>query len=39
MNIRRVVLDVDMAVKRPSLIELARIIAQCKGVAALNITV
>jgi hypothetical protein len=39
MNLRRVVLDVDMAVKRPSLIELAQAISQCAGVEAVNITV
>jgi len=39
MNIRRVVMDVDMAVKRPSLIDLAQAISQCAGVEAVNITV
>ncbi len=39
MNIRRLVLDVDKAIKRPSLIELAQAIDSCKGVNAFNITV
>lgn len=39
MNIRRLVLDVDKAVKRPSLIELAQAIDRCAGVEAFNITV
>jgi len=32
-------MDVDMAVKRPSLIDLAQAISQCAGVEAVNITV
>jgi uncharacterized protein len=39
MNIRRLVLDVDKAIKRPSLIELAQAIDGCEGVEAFNITV
>jgi len=39
MNVRRVLLDVDKAVARPSLIELARAIEAVESVAALNITV
>jgi hypothetical protein len=39
MNIRRLVLDVDKALKRPSLIELAQAIDSCDGVAAFNISV
>ncbi|MER3483488.1 MAG: hypothetical protein C4332_10435 [Meiothermus sp.] len=39
MNIRRVVLDVDKALARPSLLELAEAIAQVKGVEGFNITV
>lgn len=39
MNLRRVVLDVDKAIKRPSLFELAQAISQCSGVEAVNITV
>jgi hypothetical protein len=39
MNLRRVVLDVDKAIKRPSLFELAQAISQCPGVEAINITV
>lgn len=39
MNIRRVVLDVDKAVARPSIPELAAAIEGVKGVEGLNITV
>jgi hypothetical protein len=39
LNIRRVVLDVDKALKMPSLIEIATAIQNCAGVAAQNITV
>jgi uncharacterized protein len=39
MNIRQLLLDVDKAVARPSLIEIARAIDVCRGVEALNITV
>ncbi|MFO1129730.1 MAG: DUF211 domain-containing protein [Rhodospirillales bacterium] len=39
MNVRRLVLDVDKAIARPSLIEIGQAIAACHGVEALNITV
>jgi len=39
MNVRRLVLDVDKAVARPSLVELAEAIDACSGVQAFNITV
>lgn len=39
MNIRRLVLDVDKAIARPSLIELAQAICSCPGVEGANITV
>jgi hypothetical protein len=39
MNIRRVLLDVDKAVARPSLVELADAITSVTGVEAVNITV
>ena len=39
LNIRRVVIDVDKALKTPSLIEIAQQIASCRGVSASNITV
>jgi len=39
LNIRRVVIDVDKALTMPSLIEIARAIQGCAGVAAHNITV
>ncbi len=39
MNLRRVVLDVDKAVVRPSLIEIGEAISDVAGVEALNITV
>lgn len=39
MNLRRVVLDVDKAVSRPSLLEIAREIEEVGGVQGLNITV
>ncbi len=39
MNLRRIVLDVDKATKRPTLIELAAAITECSGVKAINITV
>jgi hypothetical protein len=39
MNIRRLVLDVDKAIARPSLIEIARAIGEAPGVESLNITV
>jgi hypothetical protein len=37
MNIRRLLLDVDKAIKRPSLIELAQAIDSSDGVEAFNI--
>ncbi len=39
MNIRRLVLDVDKARARPSLLQIAEAIERCKGVEALNVTV
>lgn len=39
MNIRRLVLDVDKAVARPSIIELAIAIERAQGVEGVNITV
>lgn len=39
MNIRRLVLDVDKAISRPTLIEVAEAIEQVKGVEGFNITV
>lgn len=39
MNIRQLLLDVDKAVARPSLIEIAAAIDGCRGVEAVNITV
>lgn len=39
MNIRRLVLDVDKAVARPSLQEIAEAICSCRGVEAVNVTV
>jgi hypothetical protein len=39
MNIQRILLDVDKALARPSLIELAQAIDAVDGVAAINITV
>jgi hypothetical protein len=39
MNIRRLVLDVDKAITRPSIIEIAKSISACGGVEAVNITV
>lgn len=39
MKIRRLVLDVDKAVSRPSLVELAAAIERVEGVQGLNITV
>lgn len=38
-DIRRLVLDVDKAVRRPSLVDVAAAIARCSGVQACNITV
>jgi hypothetical protein len=39
MNIRRLVLDVDKAKIRPSMVELAEAISSCRGVKGVNITV
>ncbi len=39
MNIRRLVLDVDKAIARPSVIEIAKVISDCVGVESVNITV
>ncbi len=39
LNIRRLVIDVDKAAARPSLLELAAAIDKVAGVEALNITV
>jgi uncharacterized protein len=39
MNIRQLVLDVDKAVVRPSLLEIIAAIDGCSGVQAVNITV
>jgi uncharacterized protein len=39
MNIRQLLLDVDKAVARPSLIEIAAALDACAGVEAVNITV
>jgi uncharacterized protein len=39
MNIRQLLLDVDKAVARPSLIEIAAALDRCQGVEAANITV
>jgi hypothetical protein len=39
MNIRRLVLDVDKAISRPSVVEIARAISGVPGVDGLNITV
>lgn len=38
-NLRRLVMDVDKAVRAPSLIEIAVAIQSCSGVEACNITV
>lgn len=39
MDIRRLVLDVDKAISRPSVIEIAKAIDACSGVESVNITV
>jgi hypothetical protein len=39
MNIRRLLLDVDKAISRPTVIEIAQAISDCAGVQATNITV
>jgi uncharacterized protein len=38
MNIRRLLLDVDKALTRPSLLDIGKAISVCTGVEALNIT-
>jgi uncharacterized protein len=39
LNVRRLVMDVDKALSRPSLVEIADAIQGCHGVKACNITV
>jgi hypothetical protein len=39
MNIRRLVLDIDKAISRPSLLEIGEAIEKVSGVAGFNITV
>lgn len=39
MNIRRLLFDVDKALARPSLLEIAEAVSCCKGVKAFNIAV
>jgi hypothetical protein len=39
MNIRQLLRDVDKAIVRPSLLEIAAAIDACRGVEAVNITV
>jgi hypothetical protein len=39
LNIRRLVLDVDKAIARPTLIDLAAAIERVQGVEAVNVTV
>jgi hypothetical protein len=39
VNIRQLLLDVDKAVVRPSILEIAGAIDACRGVEAVNITV
>jgi uncharacterized protein len=39
MNIRQLLLDVDKAIVRPSLLEIAAANYACRGVEAVNITV
>lgn len=39
MNIRRLVLDVDKAIARPTIIDIVHAISSCAGVEATNITV
>lgn len=39
MNIRRLVLDVDKALARPTIVEIARAISGCAGVEDVNVTV
>lgn len=39
LNIRRLVLDVDKALRKPTLVEMVAAIQMCSGVEACNITV
>jgi hypothetical protein len=39
LNVRRLTMDVDKAIARPSILELATAICGCSGVAGFNITV
>ena len=39
MNLRRLLLDVDKAIARPTLLDIAQAIEGCKGVEAFNVTV
>jgi len=39
MNIRRLVLDVDKALARPSILDIARALSACPGIEDFNITV
>ena len=39
MNIRRLLLDVDKAIARPSILDIAEAVSKCAGVAAFNIAV
>jgi hypothetical protein len=39
MNVRRLVLDVDKAIARPHILDIAQAIEAVRGVEALNITV
>jgi hypothetical protein len=39
MNIRRLVLDVDKALARPQILDIAQAISACPGVEATNLTV
>lgn len=39
MNIRRLLLDVDKAIARPTILEIAGAVASCSGVEGLNVTV
>jgi len=39
MNVRRLVLDVDKAMSRPSIVDIAQALSACSGVEDFNITV
>lgn len=39
LRVRRIVIDVDKALRTPTLVEIAAAIHRCRGVAASNITV